>query len=464
VPNTPPRILDSDFCDSSVLEVPVPHTPPLETMAPKSIDMLAGDAEPQPRSPARLRTPRTPAPAEQLAAALEAAKRKPSDIPDDGSKRQALGAKLDALHGVPPMPLPASYPPGVVGVGHVGGGLPYAAVPPPLPMPFDQNAMLTQMQHLIENGIEKSNRRICEKIDTSVATLHETQVRLQQSQEKLLGHMEDFNDRLGKLESHRVASDAQVELIASRVAVLESAAASGPSNQIDIKALKTELMKELRTELAKQNLRPISAAPLPNGKAPPFEPEVLFLKGWCRWGQELTGGLSEDEALVLAQMMMTHVPPDMSRWFSDKYRAPYYRNRQVAIDVMPGAPPGIARKVADLMNEKIKAHGLTAFDKTFWAAPDIEPWKKARNAELGRAKATLENEISDLTGIEFKFDWAAGILFAKTKAAGQGKTVEGILGRWSRTRGWAWNAQGLHAVFGQGLDVAAIEAAHALSS
>jgi hypothetical protein len=160
--------------------------------------------------------------------------------------------------------------------------------------------------------------------------------------------------------------------------------------------------------------------------------------------------------------------PDPLRGLIDesRTRAPYYKNRMITFELTDAATETSAREICNHLNAEITAKKLRVGPsgspgKEFFVTPDQPPWKRARNAEMGKAKSVMATEIAEWHAAQCHFDWASGAIFLRRLR--EGVAVESMAGRWTRQKGWRFDQNGLQKIF-PNLDFSQLEAAWALEA
>jgi hypothetical protein len=89
----------------------------------------------------------------------------------------------------------------------------------------------------------------------------------------------------------------------------------------------------------------------------------------------------------------------------DRVQAPYFRNRQVTIQIIEAAADNAAYMLSQKINQIIKT--------SKYAVGDSAQWKKTRNAALAKASSAVENELMIDGGavVTMTMDWPAGQLW-----------------------------------------------------
>ena len=163
----------------------------------------------------------------------------------------------------------------------------------------------------------------------------------------------------------------------------------------------------------------------------------LFLKGWCHFGREATEGLKEQDAVNMCTKILSLLPVGSRSLLElDRIQAPYFRNRQVTIQINEHAADNSAYTLCQEINEIIKSNNIHVNTRPVYAVGDSPQWKKTRNAALAKARSAVESELMIDGGavVAMTMDWPAGQLW------GEHQHQAALLGSWNRNKGWTWCA------------------------
>ena len=175
----------------------------------------------------------------------------------------------------------------------------------------------------------------------------------------------------------------------------------------------------------------------------PVEPEGrfiarrIFLKGWCHFGREATEGLKEQDAVHMCTKILSLLPVGSRSLLElDRIQAPYFRNRQVTIQISELAADNSAYTLCQEINAIIKSNDIHVGNRPVYAVGDAPQWKKTRNAALAKARSAVESELMIDGGavVVMTMDWPAGQLW------GEHHQQAALLGSWNRNKGWTWCA------------------------
>ena len=161
------------------------------------------------------------------------------------------------------------------------------------------------------------------------------------------------------------------------------------------------------------------------------------MKGWCHFGREANEGLKEQDAVNMCTKILSLLP-DCSRSLLEleRIQAPYFRNRQVTIQINEHAADNSAYMLCQEINEIIKSNNIHVNTRPVYAVGDSPQWKKTRNAALAKARSAVESELMIDGGavVAMTMDWPAGQLW------GEHQHQAALLGSWNRNKGWTWCA------------------------
>ena len=170
----------------------------------------------------------------------------------------------------------------------------------------------------------------------------------------------------------------------------------------------------------------------------------VFLKGFCMFGRDKEHGLKTADSLKIGLKLLSCLPQELRAFVKtdkDAIVAPFFRNRQITIMLIPTVQAGIAYEIASSINAFVESSGLNIDGRPIYAVSDAEQWKKDRNACIAKAEAAIVNELGSLPGVTFVRDWPGSCLWAT-----QGPT-EQALGRWNRNHGWKWDPVAIHSLW-----------------
>ena len=168
----------------------------------------------------------------------------------------------------------------------------------------------------------------------------------------------------------------------------------------------------------------------------------VFMKGFCMFGRD--NGLKSGDALKIGLKLLKCLPQELRalvKTDKDAIVAPFFRNRQITIMLIPTIQAGMAYEIASCINSFVESSGLNIDGRPIYAVSDSEQWKKDRNACIAKAEAAIVNELGSLPGVTFVRDWPGACLWAT-----QGST-EQALGRWNRNHGWKWDPVAIHSLW-----------------
>jgi hypothetical protein len=226
---------------------------------------------------------------------------------------------------------------------------------------------------------------------------------------------------------------------------------STSSSYADIAKLRSDIMSDVKVQLSSASSSS-SAAParvaarLPSlaasaqpGQSERFIPTKIFIKGWCGFGEETTKGIStqvgEDAGRKLIGTLPEHFKALLAK--TDTVRAPFYKNRQIVVNLRDDIEAGSAYELAKFMSEALKSNDIKVRGSVPCVVADAEAWKKHRNAMCAKACATLRVE-TDWTDQHFEtIDWASGSVYVRKTG------LEVCVGKYDRNRGWQWRASDL---------------------
>jgi hypothetical protein len=212
------------------------------------------------------------------------------------------------------------------------------------------------------------------------------------------------------------------------------------------------MKKELKDYVDSCGPKPASSKPNPANQsfAAPSEPRFravepegrffakrIFLKGWCRFGREATEGLTEQDAINMCSKIVALLPVGSRSLLElDRVQAPYFRNRQVTIQIIEAAADNAAYMLSQEINQIIKTNNIHVSSRPVYSVGNSAQWKKTRNAALAKASSAVENELMIDGGavVNMTMDWPAGQLW------GEYQHQAYLLGSWNRSKGWIWCA------------------------
>jgi hypothetical protein len=229
--------------------------------------------------------------------------------------------------------------------------------------------------------------------------------------------------------------------------LLEVKGQQSSSSYADIAKLRSDILTDVKVQLSSASLSsaasqrvaarpPILAAPGQPGASEHFIPTKFFIKGWCGFGEETTKGIStqvgEDAGRKLIGTLPEHFKALLAK--TDTVRAPFYKNRQIVVNLRDDIEAGSAYELAKFMSEALKTNNIKIMGTVPYVVADAEAWKKHRNAMCAKACATLRVE-TDWTEQHFEtIDWASGSLYVRKVG------LEVCVGKYDRNRGWQWRA------------------------
>ena len=168
-----------------------------------------------------------------------------------------------------------------------------------------------------------------------------------------------------------------------------------------------------------------------------FVARRIFLKGWCHYGREAAEGLKEQDSVNMCMKILNLLPVGSRSLVDlDRVQAPFFRNRQVTIQIQERAADNTAYMLSQEINEIIKSNNIHVSIRPVYAVGDSPQWKKARNAAVAKARSAVESElmIDGGASVVMTMDWPAGQLW------GEHQHQAALLGSWNRNKGWTWCA------------------------
>jgi hypothetical protein len=225
---------------------------------------------------------------------------------------------------------------------------------------------------------------------------------------------------------------------------------STSSSYADMVKLRSDIMSDVKVHLSSASSSsaapqrvatrpPIIAAPGQTGALERFIPTKIFIKGWCGFGEETTKGIStqvgEDAGRKLIGSLPEHFKASLAK--TDTVRAPFYKNRQIVVNLRDDIEAGSAYELAKFMSEALKTNDIKIMGTVPYAVADAEAWKKHRNAMCAKACATLRVETDWTEQHSETIDWASGSVYVRKIG------LEVCVGKYDRNRGWQWRASDL---------------------
>jgi hypothetical protein len=228
--------------------------------------------------------------------------------------------------------------------------------------------------------------------------------------------------------------------------LLEVKGQQSTSSYADIAKLRSDIMSDVKVQLSSSSssssaapsrvaARPPSlAASAQPGSSERFIPTKIFIKGWCGFGEETTK-VGEDAGRKLIGTLPEHFKALLAK--ADTVRAPFYKNRQIVVNLRDGIEAGSAYELAKFMSEAVKSNDIKIMGSVPYVVAHAEAWKKHRNAMCAKACATLRVETDWTDQHVETIDWASGSVYVRKVG------LEVCVGKYDRNRGWQWRASDL---------------------
>ena len=181
---------------------------------------------------------------------------------------------------------------------------------------------------------------------------------------------------------------------------------------------------------------PLLAGPTLQGQGERCIPTKIFIKGWCGFVEETAKGIStkvgEEAGRKLIATLPDHFKAHLAK--TDTVRAPFYKNRQIVVNLRDDVEAGAAHDLAKFLSEASKTNNIKIMGTVPYVVADAEAWKKHRNAMCAKACAALRSE-TDWTDQHIEtIDWASGSVYVCKGV------VEVCVGKYDRNKGWQWKA------------------------
>ena len=165
-----------------------------------------------------------------------------------------------------------------------------------------------------------------------------------------------------------------------------------------------------------------------------WEPEHVFLRGWCGFGEEEQKGMSSAEASRIWAQMLALLPNEIKQSVVKIY-APYRKNRQIRITVRGGSKGCWDLKEA--ITEVVAQRDLTYGGCAFTTMVDKPEWMKQRDGQVGKAAAALRSAAGTEHSNKVICQWKKAAVCWKRQDSSEvcvGKLINGS---------WKWHDQRL---------------------
>jgi hypothetical protein len=163
-----------------------------------------------------------------------------------------------------------------------------------------------------------------------------------------------------------------------------------------------------------------------------FVPRLAFLRGFSPWVKDFsqrTGGLSQDDASVVMEQLMSLLPRNLAQPI-EKWTAGSFRNYQITLHLHDFARVSDSYEWSKSINDWCKNEGFTIQAKSIYISLEMPAWKRERNRHLRAAEAAARQHLQG--GEALKIDYSNGTLWLAEGASDQ-------LGYWHRQSSrWRW--------------------------
>ena len=168
-----------------------------------------------------------------------------------------------------------------------------------------------------------------------------------------------------------------------------------------------------------------------------FVSRKVFIRGWCSFGEETTSGLSQVQALRVANDLINSLSSSMQSMLEVGDRrcvAPFFKNRQITVNISAEAPHDSAYSISRALNELITSQSLHIGGKPLYCTPDAEQRKKQRNGSVFKASEVLLRTFGLSGDLKIVKDWPSGSLYVSSATSG-----DVCVGKHLVASGWVWS-------------------------
>jgi hypothetical protein len=314
-------------------------------------------------------------------------------------------------------------------------------LPPPLPGASSSSAGSAALPALAGGADFWAQMRTV--LNESVNPVKEAVQDLQRKHDESNERIQELVQRQVAFDEWRAQSDLRASTLEQQLQALQITSKEDIQNMV-----KDEVERRVQQDVARiqqqqqqnsaKHSRPVVVE---DGGDGAFVADKVWIKGFCEWKKETEQGLSPSAAEKLAGSLLAELPRHLRALIpaANWCRAPYHRNRRVAIMLQPDPSPDDAHEIAKFLNGVVRDKKFNVFGRSFYLAADQPPWKQERNGKLYRASLVAGQNMS-LQGWNLVKDWPSGTLYAEK----DGKSC--VLGRWSRATSWKWQVEGIREV------------------
>ena len=182
---------------------------------------------------------------------------------------------------------------------------------------------------------------------------------------------------------------------------------------------------------------PLGHRPAPAAADMRFVSRKIFIRGWCAFGEESTSGLSQVQALHVANGLVDSLSTFMKSMLEIGDRrcvAPFFKNRQITVNISAEAPHDSAYSISRALNDHITSQALHIGGKPLYCTPDAELWKKQRNGSVFKASEVILRTFGLTGDLKLVKDWPSGSLYVSSALSG-----DVCVRKHLAASGWVWS-------------------------
>ena len=153
--------------------------------------------------------------------------------------------------------------------------------------------------------------------------------------------------------------------------------------------------------------------------------------------EESISGLSQVQALHVANGLVDSLSTSTKSMLEvgdKRCVAPFFKNRQITINISAEAPHDSAYAISRALNDLITSQALHIGGKPLYCTPDAELWKKQRNGSVFKASEVILRAFGLTGDLKLVKDWPSGSLYVSSAMSG-----DVCVGKHLAASGWVWS-------------------------